>query len=348
MQMLLTCGCFRTQRTAPSSIEGDLPMRPTIEEIGPNLPQVLKKFSGKHADWLPPRVKYLEPVAHRSQGKKNRLQHVGAARNAAQGRVPEEVPSKARSELAHTARITSLGVLTASIAHEVNQPLASIVTNGETALRLLARQAPDIETVQELTTRMVADARRASEIIDRVRAMATRQTVEPIQLSLNDIVNESMVFLRHEFQSRSISVSLELAPKLPRFVGDRTQIQQVIVNLAINAVQAMAQSGNRNILVRTTLLDPETLCCSVEDSGPGIDPSHLPRLFDSFFTTKEAGMGIGLAISLTIVEGHGGHITADNNSALGGARFSFTLPCASLPTSLETLRRRQTSQCMKA
>jgi PAS domain S-box-containing protein len=231
-----------------------------------------------------------------------------------------------QAELAHMTRVMTMGELAASIAHEVNQPLASIITNGETGLRRLARPEPDLEKVRELTKRVVADARRASEIIDRIRAMATRRAPEPTPLSLADIIEESMVFLRHEFQSRGISVALDLAPELPQIVGDRIQLQQVVVNLAINAVQAMALSGGRNILIRTMLSAPETVCCDIEDSGQGIDPTHLPHLFDSFFTTKDAGMGMGLAISRSIIEAHDGHIGADNNSTLGGARFSFGLP----------------------
>jgi PAS domain S-box-containing protein len=231
-----------------------------------------------------------------------------------------------QAEHAHMMRVTTMGELTASIAHEVNQPLASIITNGQTGLRRLAQPEPDLEKVRELTKRVVADARRASEIIDRIRTMATRRAPEPTPLSLADIIEESMVFLHHEFQSRGISVALDLAPELPQVVGDRTQLQQVVVNLAINAVQAMAHSGGRNILIRTKLPYPETVSCIIEDSGPGIDPAHLPHLFDSFFTTKDSGMGMGLPISQSIIETHGGHIRADNISTLGGARFSFTLP----------------------
>jgi signal transduction histidine kinase len=176
--------------------------------------------------------------------------------------------------------------------------------------------------------RVVADARRASEIIGRIRAMAARRAPLQAPLSFDDIIEESIVFLRHEFQSKGISVSLDLAPELPQVVGDRTQIQQVIVNLAINAVQAMAQSGRRNILIRTMLSSPEKVGCTIEDSGPGIDPAHLPLLFDSFFTTKETGMGMGLPISQSIIENHGGRIRADNKSSLGGARFSFALPAS--------------------
>lgn len=160
--------------------------------------------------------------------------------------------------------------------------------------------------------------------------MAARRAPEPALLSLGEIVEQSIVLLRHEFQSRNISVSLDLTPSLPRIVGDRTQLQQVIVNLVINVAQAVAQldAMRRCIFVRTTQSAPETLCCSVEDGGPGIDPTHLPRLFGGFFTTKDTGLGMGLPICRSIIEAHEGQILADNNSALGGARFSFALPAS--------------------
>src|SRR5262249_19203642 len=150
---------------------------------------------------------------------------------------------------------------------------------------------PNVGKVRELTERIVADARRASEIIDRILAMATRKAPEQTLVSLDDVIKETVAFLRHEFKSQGASVSLDLAPKLPHVVGDRTHLQQVVVNVTINALQAMAQAGavRRNIFVRTMLSDPQTVCCTVEDSGPGIDPAHLPRLFDGFFTTKDTG-----------------------------------------------------------
>ena len=238
----------------------------------------------------------------------------------------QEALRNTQAELAHMTRVMTMGELTASIAHELNQPLASIMTNGQTSLRWLGQPTLDVKKIQELTKRVVADAQRASEIIDRIRAMAIRRAPQQTLLSLGDLVEESMLFLRHEFQSRGVSVSFDLTPELPKVVGDRTQLQQVIVNLAINAVQAMGQSGGRNILVRTTLSDPDMVCCAIEDSGPGIEPKNLPRLFESFFTTKDTGMGMGLPICRSIVEAHEGHIRADNDSALGGARFSFALP----------------------
>jgi signal transduction histidine kinase len=177
------------------------------------------------------------------------------------------------------------------------------------------------------TERVVADARRASEIIDRISDMARQKTPEQTLLSFGDVVDEALSFLRHELRLRGIGVTLDLARSLPQVVGDRTQLQQVIVNLVINAVQAMIpiDSADRIISLSARLSDPETVCCTIEDSGPGIDPVYLPHLFDNFFTTKDTGMGLGLAICRSIVEAHGGRIRADNNSALGGARFSFNL-----------------------
>jgi PAS domain S-box-containing protein len=258
----------------------------------------------------------------------NILKWHGAVVDMHDWKQAQEELRNTQAELAHMMRVMTMGELAASIAHEVNQPLTSIITNGETGLRRLARSEPDIETVRKLTGRMVADARRASEIIDRIRAMVTGREPQQTALPLNDVIQESMDLLRHEFQSRNILISLDLAPALPCVVGDRTQLQQVVVNLAINAVQAMAQSmgARRSISIRTELSDPKTVSCFVEDSGRGIEAEHLPHLFDSFFTTKNTGMGIGLAICRSIIEAHRGQIRADSNSALGGARFSFSLP----------------------
>lgn len=239
-----------------------------------------------------------------------------------------EMLQQVQAEFAHGARVSMLGELTASIAHEVNQPLAAIQTNGGTGLRWLERSEPNVAKARELMQRILDDARRASNIVARIRTMAAGRAPQQTALALRDVITESMLFLRHEFQSKEVSATLDLAPALPQVVGDRTQLQQVIVNLAMNAVQAMAQSGGtpRGILIRTMLSAPETVCCTIEDSGPGIDPTHLPHVFDSFFTTKDTGVGMGLAISRSIIEAHCGHIRADNDSALGGARFSFALP----------------------
>jgi signal transduction histidine kinase len=166
---------------------------------------------------------------------------------------------------------------------------------------------------------------------------ADRGSIKKSLFALAEIIAESTAFLHHEFQARGVSVSVDLASGLPMVFGDRTQLQQVIVNLAINAVQALTKSGvaSKNIAIRTQKIDAETVCCIVEDSGPGIDADHLPRLFDSFFTTKETGMGLGLPIAQSIIEAHNGRIRADNSSALGGARFVFELPV--MPASPEQI-----------
>jgi PAS domain S-box-containing protein len=243
----------------------------------------------------------------------------------------QEELQRVRADFAHAARVSMLGELTASIAHEVNQPLAAIAAGGEASLRWLARPIPDVGEVHDLTTRMVADARRASEIIARVRGMATRRVPEQMLLSLDDVIREALLFLRHEVESRGVAVSHFPALGSQEVRADRTQLQQVVVNLAVNAMQAMAQSGSRdrNIIIRTALQDSTTVRCSVEDSGPGVESQQITQLFDSFFTTKDMGMGLGLRICRSIVEAHGGRIEVDNTSALGGARFSFTLPVAS-------------------
>jgi PAS domain S-box-containing protein len=244
-------------------------------------------------------------------------------------RAQEEL-RRMQADFAHATRISMLGELTASIAHEVNQPLAAIASGGEASLRWLTRPVPDVEEVRELTRRVVADARRASEIIGRIRAMATRRRPEQTLLSLDDVIREALQFLRHEVESRGVAVSHYPAFDPQKVRADRTQLQQVIVNLAVNAMQAMAQaeSTRRNISIRTGAHDPATLRCSIEDSGPGIEPHNITRLFDSFFSTKDGGMGMGLRICRSVIEAHGGRIVADNESSQGGARFYFTLPTA--------------------
>jgi PAS domain S-box-containing protein len=242
----------------------------------------------------------------------------------------QEMLQRVQADFAHAARISILGELTASIAHELNQPLAAITANGAASLRWLDRPVPDVAEVREATRRMVADAWRSADIIARIRRMAVRRAPEHMPVSFDELILEALVFLRHEVQSRAVTVSHHRAQGAPKVLADHIQLQQVIVNLAVNAMQAMAQAGSpeRKITIRTATPDAATLCCTVEDSGPGIAPDHLDRLFDTFFTTKESGMGMGLSICRSIIEAHGGRIAADNESAHGGARLYFTLPAA--------------------
>jgi C4-dicarboxylate-specific signal transduction histidine kinase len=231
-----------------------------------------------------------------------------------------------QAEFAHAARVSMLGELTASIAHEVNQPLAAIATNASAGLRWLDRAEPNISEVRALTQRIIADAQRAADIIARVRDMAGHRTPEPASLAINDLVEEAMLFLAHELQGQRVRLTLALANRLPHVLVDRTQIQQVVVNLAVNGVQAMTQVSpeRRHLTVRTSLADG-AVRVAVEDTGPGVSAIDQPRVFDSFFTTKRDGMGMGLPICRSIVESHGGAIDARNLES-GGAVFAFTLP----------------------
>ncbi len=240
----------------------------------------------------------------------------------------QEMLHRVQADFAHAARLSTLGELAASIAHELNQPLTAIAMNGEVGVRLLNHSEPDLAELRELTECVINDARRAAEIIARVRTMATGRPPEQTLLSLDEVIRETLLFLRHELETHRLMVTHHFNPAAPTVLGDRTQLQQVLVNLMVNAIQAMEQTegARRALVIRTTLSDPCTVCCTFEDSGPGIKPEHLDHLFDSFFTTKNAGMGLGLAVSRSIIEGHGGFIRADNKSSLGGARFTFTFP----------------------
>ncbi|HEY0597982.1 PAS domain-containing sensor histidine kinase [Sphingopyxis sp.] len=230
-----------------------------------------------------------------------------------------------QADFTHAARISTLGELTTSIAHEVNQPLAAIVTNAETSLRWLSRPDPNVEKVKELTTRIAASGRRASDIVQRIRGMAAKRQPERVPLDLNDVAQESLIFVRHEIESRSIRVTTDFARDLAPVTGDRIQLQQVIVNLLINAVQAAEErEGDRRIILGTgSEAGQSTL--TLRDTGPGIPAGDLDRIFHGFFTTKESGMGIGLAICQSIIAEHGGAITASNHPD-GGAEFRFAIP----------------------
>ena len=235
--------------------------------------------------------------------------------------------AEVQAEFAHAARVSMLGELTASIAHEVNQPLGAILTNAEAALRWLNRPDPDLDELRALSNRTAADARRAADVIRRIRSMATRTRPERSPLALNRVIEEIMLFLRPELMRQGVEASLDLAPDLPDIVADRVQLQQVFANLAVNAMHAMANGGERRLIIRTARADAQTIRADVEDTGPGVATDHLSRLFQSFFTTKDGGMGIGLAICRSIVEARGGQIEAVNLPG-HGARFQFTLPAS--------------------
>jgi C4-dicarboxylate-specific signal transduction histidine kinase len=232
-----------------------------------------------------------------------------------------------QADFAHAARVSMLGELATSIAHEVKQPLAAIVTNAETSLRWLAREEPNLAKASELITRVVASAQRANDIIQRVRSMAVKQEPERLVLDLAEVVDEALHFVRHDLDARGITLSRAVAGALPPVVGDRVQLQQVVVNLLINSIQAIAQVDpqERRIALEIDADAADAVTLSIHDTGPGVAEADLDRVFDGFFTTKDTGMGIGLAICQSIIAEHGGKIAVANHPA-GGAVFRVILP----------------------
>ncbi len=240
-----------------------------------------------------------------------------------------------QAELAHAGRVAMLGEMAASIAHEVNQPLAAIATSGAACLRWLNRAEPELGEVRELAGRVVSDAQRAAGIIARVRDMAANRRADHVPLNLNELVEEATHFLRHEFQARQVELHFSPVSGPALVSADRIQLQQVVVNLAVNALQAMAEAkiSPPRLSISVMAVGAIWLRVVVEDNGPGLDPATSPRLFESFFTTKREGLGIGLAVCRSIVEAHGGSIEAGNRVDGRGARFTFTLPSVKAATS---------------
>jgi PAS domain S-box-containing protein len=232
----------------------------------------------------------------------------------------------AQAELAHAARVATLGELSASIAHEVNQPLAAIVTNGEAGLRWLRRDVPVLDEVSAAMSRVVAEGRRASEIVTRIRAFLKKTPAQLDMVEIGEIIEEAARLVERELSNDDVSLNIEPQPGLPSIRGDRIQLQQVLVNLMVNAGHAMAgQSGPRVVTLRAGIAENGTLAITVQDTGPGISHDHLPRLFEPFFTTKDGGMGMGLAICRTTVEAHGGKLSVENMPG-SGALFRLTIP----------------------
>src|ERR1700730_1653553 len=220
-----------------------------------------------------------------------------------------------------------MGQLTASIAHEVNQPLAALVANAEACLRWLRRRTPDVDTACRSVEWIIADGNRASEVIRRVRALAKKTEIEKVPLEVNDVVRETISLVQRELISHQVLLRMESAPTLPTILGDRVQLQQVIINLVMNGIEAMQSVTDRprELVVRSGQDEPQELLISVTDSGVGISAENADQLFTAFFTTKSGGMGMGLSICRSIMEAHGGRLWATANVPHGAA-FQFTLP----------------------
>jgi PAS domain S-box-containing protein len=239
----------------------------------------------------------------------------------------EDAIHEARDSLLRVARLSTMGELSASIAHEINQPLGAIVANGQACLRFLATPAPDVEEVREGVEEIVSDGRRASEVLKRIRALVKNTTAERGPLDVNTAIGEVLALTRHELERNRVAVQTMLSPDLPLIQADRIQVQQVVLNLVMNAIEAMREIDNRpRVLTLTSAFGGnQDVAVSVEDCGVGLNPANLGRLFDAFFTTKVEGMGMGLSICNSIVRAHGGHLMAAAG-AIHGAVFRFTLP----------------------
>src|SRR5208283_2327211 len=242
------------------------------------------------------------------------------------GKRAEEALRKAEAELAHVTRVTTMGEMVASIAHEVNQPLVGIVTNGNACLRWLAGDSPNLDEARDAARRIVRDANRASDVIARIRVLLKKSDTVKAKLDINRIVQETVTLTRSDATRKGVAIRMELAADVPPVSGDRVQLQQVILNLILNGVEAMASVSDRprELLVGSRQHGPDKVLVTVRDLGAGIDPQSLEKIFDAFYTTKPQGMGMGLAISRSIVERHGGRLWAEPNQG-PGATFQFTL-----------------------
>jgi signal transduction histidine kinase len=273
-------------------------------------------------------VKHVKVLAHPAQDvEKNNVEYIGVLMDITAAKQAEEALQELQASLAHVTRVTALGELTASIAHEVNQPLAAIVTYGDAGLRWLDREVPQLDEVRSAVERMIDCAMLAGEVIARLRALSRKTAPEMVRLDINEVVNEVLSLIRREISNHQVSVRLDLAASLPPIFGDRVQLQQVILNLLVNGIQAIAlvRDRPRELLIRSQADNTAQILVEVGDSGIGIDPAHAGLLFNAFFTTKADGMGMGLSICRSIIEAHGGRIWASPNAG-PGTTFQFTLP----------------------
>jgi PAS domain S-box-containing protein len=273
-------------------------------------------------------IKYLHVVGHVTRDADDLLVYSAAVQDISERRRSEQILEKLRSELAHMARVTSLGALTASIAHEVSQPLAGIVTNASTCLRMLAVDPPNLTGARETARRTIRDGNRASEVITRLRALFGKKTATSEPVDLNEAAREVIALTLTELQRSNAVVRSELAEELPIVIGDRVQLQQVILNLVLNASDAMREITDRprQMVIKTEPHEPDHVRLIVRDSGIGIDSQGEDKLFEAFYTTKSGGMGIGLSVSRSIIESHRGRLWAESNRG-PGATFAFTIPC---------------------
>ena len=302
---------------------------PTIQENTARFRQNPTDIEHDFRLLLPDRsVKYIHVVTHSSRDESGQPMYTSTYQDVTQRRQAEEALTKARTELARMARVTSFAGLTASIAHEINQPLSGIVTNASTCLLMLDSDPPNVEVARETARRALRDGDRASEIIKRLRALFSRQQVATGPVDLNEAAREVIALTLSELQRNQVLLQTDFDSELPLITGDRVQLQQVILNLLRNASDAMAavQDRPKRMLIRTGREEGGRVRLTVQDVGIGLDTDAMDKLFQAFYTTKHDGMGMGLSISRSIIESHHGRLWATRNDG-PGATFSFSLPC---------------------
>ncbi|HEY1944870.1 MAG TPA: ATP-binding protein, partial [Roseiarcus sp.] len=272
-------------------------------------------------------VKHLQSMGQPEISESGDIEFVGTVMDVTERRHAEEALRNAQAELARVARVTTMGELAASIAHEINQPLAGVVTNGEAGLRWLNRDKPDLDETRSALSRIVRDGTRAAEVIRGLRALAKKSGPELAKLDINDVIREVLALTRGELQRHDVALRTDLAAGARPVMGDRVQLQQVLLNLIMNGVEAMRgiTERPRELTVSSMLAEPNSLLVAVEDTGPGLDPAVAQHVFEPFFTTKSEGLGMGLAICRSIVEAHGGRLWMSPRTP-HGADVRFTVP----------------------
>ena len=308
-----------TQRTHPED-------RAAVQELIERVLREKTEFDLEQRLLMPGgSVKHLHVVGRPTTDEQGRFEFVGAVTDITERKRAEEALRQTQATLAHVARVTTLGELTASIAHEVNQPLAAAITNSNTCLRWLVRDPPDVEEAREAASRSVKDATRAADIITRIRRLFKKGPAQREPVDVNEVIREMITLLRDEADRQFVSVRSELAADLPKVMADRVQLQQVVMNLMLNGVEAMKGTRAGELVMKSQRTGNGYLQVSVSDTGAGMTAQMTDQIFNAFFTTKPDGTGMGLTISRSIIEAHDGRLWATANSG-SGASFHFTLP----------------------